>query len=157
MTSSASRKNKRLSCVKKRAIRESLLRKTIKFCGREWRPRHPEKTNAYRAQNTRAAILRLVFSILLRNISVCHPELVELPRVEPWRTSGSASHKAKRDLAQNFGGFLSRCNIHNKSHPNSLRDPIVADAPRFCLFASLNPQNFDYENRSRFSPLRMTG
>ena len=43
-----------------------------------------------------------------------------------------------------------------KSHPNFLPYPIVAIAPRFCLFASLNPQNFDYAKRKRFSPLRMT-
>ena len=32
------------------------------------------------------------------------------------------------------------------SHQSLLRDPFVAFAPRFCLFASLNPQNFDYAN-----------
>ena len=32
------------------------------------------------------------------------------------------------------------------SHQSSLRDPFVAFAPRFCLFASLNPQNFDFAN-----------
>ena len=44
-----------------------------------------------------------------------------------------------------------------ESHQNSKPYPFVAIAPRFCLFASLNPQNFDCAKRKRFSSLRMTG
>ncbi len=130
----------RVSC---RAVSWCRRKKQTNFCvkkstGRGWHPRHP----AVAHENNEIKPLYVILS-----------EVEVSPSEERGETKAP---RRRRDLVWNFGVFLHRCNIHNKSHPNSFGDPIVANAPRFCLFASLNPQNFDFAKRKRFSPLRMT-
>ena len=72
------------------------------------------------------------------NKSTCHPELVELFLSEE-RGKSAKRQSGLRDLVTNLGGFLNRCNIPSASHQDSLRDPCVAFAPWFCLFAYAQP------------------
>ena len=75
------------------------------------------------------------------NQLACHSERrktlafceVELPRVEPWRTSGSKAPKRRRDLVTTFGDLSTGCYIDSKSHPNSLGDPASPYGSRFFL------------------------
>ena len=46
---------------------------------------------------------------------------VELLRVEPWRTSKSASLQAKRDLVTTLGDFLTECYIRIGEPPKLVR------------------------------------
>ena len=74
---------------------------------------------------------------------------VELLRVERKRTSKSASHKAKRDLVWNLGGFLTGCNIHFGKTQKFVRRSLL-NAKRFSVLSSLSAQrNFDFAQDDR--------
>ena len=80
------------------------------------------------------------------------PTEVELLRVERKRTSKSASHEAKRDMATNFGGFWLECYICESRPPKlvaiSLRRFGASVLHRIVAASgSLPQQNFDYANR----------
>jgi hypothetical protein len=82
--------------------------------------------------------------ILSEGRRVRSPTEVELSPSE--ERGESARHFADAGYGLKFR-WLANGMLHQfKSHPNSEPYPCGAWAPWFCLFASLNPQNFDYEN-----------
>ena len=83
--------------------------------------------------------------ILSEGRRVRSPTEVELSPSE--ERGESARHFADAGYGLKFR-WLANGMLHQfKSHPNSEPYPCGAWAPWFCLFASLNPQNFDYANR----------
>ena len=86
---------------------------------------------------------RKFWRISLNNQSTCHPELVEL-----FSSEERGKSKAQRAAGISFKisvafytvlHLLKDVRFSVAGHRNSLRDPFVAIAPRFCLFAYAQP------------------
>ena len=70
--------------------------------------------------------------------TVCYPELVEVFLSEE-RGKSAKRPSGLRDLVPNLGVLWFDVTFRTASHGESLRDPFVAYAPRFCLFAKAQP------------------